>query len=307
MSADSGRLHEVCIVGAGPAGLNAALILGRCKRDVVVIDSGKPRNGASRALHGYLSRDGTNPLELRELGREELGHYPSVQLLQNTEVVAAQRGKNRFDLTLADGTTLAARILLLATGRIDLVPTKPGFREYYGRGVYHCPYCDGWEHRDQPLVAYGTGETASDLALDLLVWSRDVTLCSDGRAELSSDQLAKLHRNGVRLIEAPIFEARGGMGGMISDLVFDGHPEFPCGAIFFSSACLQKSPLAENLGCELDDTGSVRCLGQAATQVPGLYVAGNVRGGVHLAIAAAAEGAEAGMAINNALHEHDLQ
>ncbi|WP_044892119.1 NAD(P)/FAD-dependent oxidoreductase [Opitutus terrae] len=307
MATDSGELHDVCIVGAGPAGLNAALILGRCRRDVVVIDSGKPRNGASRALHGFLSRDGTPPLELRALGRAELEPYPSVQLRQNTAVVAARRGENRFDLTLADGSTVAARILLLATGRIDLVPEKPGFREYYGLGVFHCPYCDGWEHRDETLVAYSSGETGHDLALDLRVWSRDVVLCTDGPSGLTPAQLRKLALNGVRVIEAPVVGARGGTGGVIASIVFEGHPELSCGAIFFSSDCLQKSPLAEELGCDLDDTGSVRCTGHAATQVPGLYVAGNVRGGVHLAIVAAAEGAEAGMAINNALHEADLK
>lgn len=297
----------MCIVGAGPAGLNAALILGRCRRDVVVVDSGKPRNGASRALHGYLTRDGTRPLELRELGRAELEAYPTVELRPNMKVIGAKRGRNRFDLVLADGSAIATRILLLATGRIDLVPTKPGFREYYGRGVYHCPYCDGWEHRDETLVAYGSGEQAFDLALDLLVWSRDVVLCTDGPAGLDEAQRRKLDANGVRLIEAPVTETRGGTGGMISSVAFDGHADLACAAIFFSSECPQKSSLAEDLGCELDASGAVRCIGHAATQVPGLYVAGNVRGGVHLAIAAAAEGAEAGMAINRALHENDLR
>lgn len=299
--------HDVCIVGAGPAGLNAALILGRCQRDVLVIDSGKPRNGASRALHGYLSRDGTPPLELRELGRSELGRYPSVQLLQNTKVVGARRGVNRFDLTLASGAQVSSRILLLATGRIDLVPTKPGFREYYGRGVFHCPYCDGWEHRGQPLVAYAAGEAGFALALTLLVWSREVTLCTDGPSELTEGQRTRLAANGVRLVEATVREVYGGTGGVIAGIRFDGAAELACGAVFFCSDCLQKSPLAEELGCDLDEAGSVRCDGHAATQVPGLYVAGNVRGGVHLAIVAAAEGAEAGMVINNALHEHDLR
>lgn len=305
MAADSDKLHDVCIVGAGPAGLNAALILGRCNRDVVVVDSGKPRNGASRALHGFLTRDGTSPLELRELGRNELERYPTVRILQNLAVVRAARGENRFELTLADDSTLVSRILLLATGRIDPVPEKRGFREYYGRGVYHCPYCDGWEHRGQRIVAYGAD--AFDLALHLLIWSRDVVLCSDGPSGFSAAQRAKLQANGIRLIEAEVAEARGGTGGTIAALAFQDHPELPCDAIFFSSDCLQKSSLAENLGCDLDKTGSVRCNGHAATRVPGLYVAGNVRGGVHLAIVAAAEGAEAGMAINNALHEHDLR
>jgi thioredoxin reductase len=299
-------MHDVCILGAGPAGLNAALILGRCGRDVLVLDSGKPRNGVSRALHGFLSRDGTPPLELRELGRAQLDAYPTVILRQSTEVLDVRRHDGFFELVADDGLRFEARIVLLATGRIDLVPQKPGFREYYGLGVYHCVYCDGWEHRGKPVVAYGAGGTGYDLALDLLIWSKDVTLCTDGPIELSREQQNKLRANGVHVIENTITGVRGS-GGAIAAVAFDNRDELPCDALFFCSECIQKSPFAEYLGCELDENGSVVCRGHAATNVPGLYVAGNVRGGVHLAIVAAAEGAEAGMAINNALHEASLR
>jgi thioredoxin reductase len=299
-------MHEVCILGAGPAGLNAALILGRCGRDVLVLDSGKPRNGVSRALHGFLSRDGTPPLELRELGRAQLDAYPTVILRQSTEVQDVRRHEGYFEIFADDGFQVEARIVLLATGRIDLVPQKPGFREYYGLGVYHCVYCDGWEHRGKPVVAYGAEGTGYGLALDLLIWSKDVTLCTDGPHQLSREQLNKLEANGVRVIENTVTAVRGS-GGTISAVTFEKRDELPCDALFFCSECLQKSPFAEHLGCELDQSGSVVCSGHAATNVPGLYVAGNVRGGVHLAIVAAAEGAEAGMAINNALHEASLR
>ena len=299
-------MYDVCILGAGPAGLNAALILGRCGRDVLVLDSGKPRNGVSRALHGFLTRDGTPPLELRELGRSELSAYPTVELRQNTEVRDVRRHDGFFELFTTVGEREEARIVLIATGRIDLIPTKPGFREYYGLGVYHCAYCDGWENRNKPLVAYGCGESGSDLALDLLIWSKDVTLCTDGSSGLSDSQRKKLDDNGVRIIEEPVTELRGS-GGKVGAVRFERRDELPCEAVFFCSECVQKSPFAENLGCRLDESGSVMCTGHAATNVPGLYVAGNVRGGVHLAIVAAAEGAEAGMAINNALHEASLR
>jgi len=299
-------LHDVCIVGAGPAGLNAALILGRCQRRVLMIDSGKPRNGASRALHGFLSRDGTPPLMLRELGRKELMRYPTVQLWENREAIEARRMEGGFLLTLTDGTLVRSRILLLATGRIDLVPPKPGFAKYYGTGVYHCPYCDGWEQRDEPLVAYGQGERAFDMALALRGWSHQVTLCSDGPCGLGREQQARLKANEIPIVEDSIIEARGGETGFLTEVVFEGGAAIACRALFFCSDCLQKSPLAENLGCDLDKDGSVLCDGHAATRVPGLFVAGNVRGGVHLAIVAAAEGAEAAMAINEWLHDREL-
>jgi thioredoxin reductase len=299
-------MRDVCILGAGPAGLNAALMLGRCGRDVLVFDSGKPRNGVSRALHGFLTRDGTPPLELRELGRAELAAYPTVELRQNTEVRDVRRHNGYFELFTTDDQREEARIVLIATGRIDLVPTKPGFREYYGLGVYHCVYCDGWENRNKPFVAYGCGKSGADLALDLLIWSKDVTLCTDGPSGLADEQRKKLSDNGVRIIEDAVRGLRGN-GGTVGSVTFEKGNELACEALFFCSECLQKSPFAENLGCQLDESGSVRCNGHAATNVPGLYVAGNVRGGVHLAIVAAAEGAEAGMAINNALHEASLR
>src|SRR5690606_18414306 len=161
--ADAPR-REVCIVGGGPAGLSAALILGRCRRDVVVFDSGKPRNLASRALHGYLTRDGTHPIELRGLRRNQLAAYPSIAV-RDLEVAAARRERDGFVVTAADGSETAARILLLATGRLDNVPPAPGFAALYGHGVYHCPYCDGWEHRDETVVIHGHGENAFDEAL----------------------------------------------------------------------------------------------------------------------------------------------
>ena len=144
-------LHEVGIVGAGPAGLSAALLLGRCGRDVVMFDSNRPRNGASQALHGFLTRDGTPPFELRELGRAELHAYPSIKFFPETEVRSIRKFPDRFEITTGP-ETIASRVLLLATGRVDRLPAKPGFREFYGRGVYHCPYCDGWARHGQSIV-----------------------------------------------------------------------------------------------------------------------------------------------------------
>ena len=299
-------MHDVCRVGAGPAGLNAALVLGRCGRDVLVLDSGRPRNGVSRALHGFLSRDGTPPLELRELGRAELQNYPTVKLLQNVEVRDVRKAGETFEIVFGEDAIEEARMVLLATGRTDVVPSKPGFKEYYGLGVYHCPYCDGWEHRNQPLVAYASGCAGFDLATDLLVWSRDVSLCTDGPSDLSEQQRQTLGANGVTVIEDVVTSVKG-KGGVAAALSFQSREDLACDAIFFCSDCVQKAPFAVHLGCTLDETGGVSCNEHAATNVPGLFVAGNVRRGVHLAIVAAAEGAEAAMAINNALHEQNLR
>ncbi|MDB6167803.1 MAG: FAD-dependent pyridine nucleotide-disulfide oxidoreductase, partial [Verrucomicrobia bacterium] len=136
---------DVAIIGGGPAGLSAALVLGRCQRRVLVIDSGRPRNGASRGLHGFLTRDGINPHELRRLGREQLHSYSTVKL-RDQKVADVKRHDGRFTLLLEDGHQVEARFVLFSTGREDVLPEQPGFREFFGRGVYHCPHCDGWEH-----------------------------------------------------------------------------------------------------------------------------------------------------------------
>lgn len=299
-------MHDVCIVGAGPAGLNAALVLGRCRHDVVVFDSAQPRNAASQGLHGYLTRDGVHPKQLRELGRRDIANYPSVSFVES-QIATAQRHERHFDVVTVDGHARQAKILLLATGRIDVVPDKPGFRDYFGRGVYHCPYCDGWEHRDQNFIAYGDGKSTTALALALLTWTPHVTLCHMNPASLDRADREHLGANGIAIPESPVAELTGKPGGLLTTVRLEDGTTLPCDALFFSSALPQKSPLAQSLGCKLDEGGSVICTKHAATGVPGLYVAGNVRGGVHLAIMAAAEGAEAAIAINEELSERALK
>jgi len=150
-------LFDVIIVDAGPAGLSAALVLGRCRRSVLVCDTGQHRNAASQALHGFLTRDGVAPAELLRLGREQLGQYESVEV-RTVAVIDAIRRATHFEVTLGDRTQAAARKLLLATGMVDDLPAIPGIEACYGKSVFHCPYCDGWEVRDQPLAIYGRGE-----------------------------------------------------------------------------------------------------------------------------------------------------
>jgi thioredoxin reductase len=301
-----GRRYDVCIVGAGPAGLSAALILGRCRRDVVVFDSGKPRNAASRGLHGFITRDGAHPMLLRTLARADLNPYPSVEVVERT-VIGIAGSKAGFDVLLDDQSRVTSRMLLLATGRDDALPERPGFAELYGRGVYHCPICDGWEHRDQPLAVYGRDQEAFELALGLLTWSRDVTWCTDARGVVSNDQRRRLAANGIRWREDEIARLIAANDGQLAEIEFANATRLACKAVFFVTEAPQKSGLPERLGCRFDASGGVLCDDHAATDVPGLFVAGNVRCGVHLAITAAAEGAEAGIAINNALCDCDVK
>jgi thioredoxin reductase len=297
-------MFDVIVVGAGPAGLSAALILGRCRRRVLVCDTGRPRNAASGGLHGFLSRDGIKPTELLRVGREQLRPYDTVEL-RDVEVTDADCREGGFEVTLKDGSRLACRMLLLATGVVDRVPPVPGVEGLYGRSVFHCPYCDAWEVRDQPLAAYGRKQAGVNLALELTVWSGDVVLCTDG-ARLPAEGRERLGRHGIPVREEKI-AALEGDDGVLRRVVFAGGPPLPRRALFFSTGYEQRSDLAARLGCDFTRRGAVQAGKFEATNVPRLFVAGDASRDVQLAVVAAAEGAKAAFAINSALLKEDLE
>jgi thioredoxin reductase len=294
---------DAVIVGGGPAGLSAALILGRCRRRVILCDTGRPRNFASHGLHGYLTRDGIEPAELLRIGRQELAPY-GVEIV-GEEVVGARRAAGGFAVTLAGGRRLRCRRLLLATGVVDRVPEVPGAREMYGRSVFHCPYCDGWELRDQPVAAYGPGREAYKLALALTTWSPDVVLCTGGRRRLSREDRARLDRNGVGLRTERLVRLEGA-GGALERIVFERGEALARRALFFKTSQFQRSTLAEKLGCRFNRHGTVRTNRFEGAGVPGLYVAGDASEDVQLVVVAAAEGAKAAFAMNKAMQKEDL-
>lgn len=297
---------DVIIVGGGPAGLSAALVLGRACRRVLVIDDGRPRNYATRAVHGFLTRDGIGPFELRRIGLEELRQYDTVRV-EDAEVAAAAREANgAFRVDLRDGRRFTARRLLLATGVADILPTVPGFNELYGRSVFHCPYCDGWELRGQPLAVYGCQRRGYGLSIELLGWSRDIVLCSDGACQLDPDELATLDRNGIQVREERIVRLEGA-DGILERIVFDNGDVLPRRAMFFTTGQVQASRLATQLGCEFNEKGTVRTGPYEMTHVPGLYVAGDASRHVQWVVVAAAEGAEAAYAISQDLIRETLR
>lgn len=296
-------MYDVLIVGGGPAGLNAALVLGRSCRQVVLCDSGRPRNATSRGVNGFLSRDGIDPHELRRLGREQLAAYDGVVLREGevSEVRCTERG---FEGVLGDGTRLQARKLLLATGLEIEFPKIEGLAELYGRGVFDCPYCDGWEERDRPIAVYGPGKKGLGFALELLGWSRDVVLLTGGPAELSKADRQVLDKHGIRLIEDAVVLVEGGPDGL-ERIRFAHGGAIERKALFFCPDDRRISPLAVNLGCKLTERGDADATEYGKTNVAGVYVAGDASRRVHFAIVAAAEGAMAGFAINNELLEEE--
>lgn len=295
---------DVIIVGAGPAGLSAALILGRCLRRVLVCDAGQPRNAAAHELHGFLTRDAVPPAELLRLGREQLNRYETVELA-HVMVVAAARVGGWFQVKLSDGRRLRARKLLVATGVVDEVPDIEGLPALYGRSVFHCPYCDGWEVRREPLAIYGQGQKGLGLALELTGWSKDLVLCTNGPPKLSPNNMNRLTRHGIRVRTEPIARLEGS-DGVLERVIFRTGDDLPRRAMFFSTGQRQHSNLAATLGCDFTRKGAVRTGKYEATHIPGLYVAGDASRMAQLSIIAAAEGAGAAFAINTALLAEDL-
>ena len=307
-------MFEVVIVGGGPAGLNAALLLGRARRRVLLCDAGAPRNAPVAHLHGFLSRDGLPPGELGRIGREQLGAYASVELRQvEVEAVGTAGDGGRFTVTLADGTRERARRLLLATGVIDQLPAIDGLAGLWGRSVFNCPYCHGWEVRDQPLAVLGADQRAFQLALHLTGWSDDLVWCSNGPlpAPLQQAAGAQLGARGVRLHQEPIVGLEGA-DGRLERIVLATGESLERRAAFLHPPTRQRSALPGQLGCLLLEDGSVSVGDFGQTSVAGVFAAGDMARrptmpvpGAQIVIAVA-EGAIAAVAIDQDLLMHDL-
>ncbi len=293
-------VYDVVIVGGGAAGLSAALVLGRARRTVAVVDAGSPRNAPAEHLHGFLSRDGMPPSELLSVGRAEVAVY-GVEVLEDS-VVGVDFG---FYVRLASGATLKARRVLFATGLRDELPDLPGIKERWGRDVHVCPYCHGWEVRDQPIGVIGTSAMSVHHALLIQRWSDDVVYFPQS-FEPSPTEATQLAAVGVRLVPGEV------AGVEVSDdrvtgVRLDSGEVVPRSAVFlrppFGSPA---DPLLHALECEFDETGFVRTDASGRTTAWGIWAAGNVADQRAAVITAAGDGFAAAVAINTDLLEEDL-
>ncbi|MBA2301013.1 MAG: NAD(P)/FAD-dependent oxidoreductase [Acidobacteria bacterium] len=246
------------------------------------------------------------PLDFLRAAREELTQYTTVEL-RHVTVTAARCGPHgRFETTLGTGETIESRKLLIATGVRDKLPEIDGMRALYGRSVFHCPYCDGWEVRDAPLAVYGRGERGYGLSLELTAWSHDILLCTDGPSDIDAHKIARLNRNGIVIREDRVQRVEG-TDGVLERIVFKAGPPVERRALFFTTGQHQQSQLAIGLGCEVSEKGTVRTGKYETTHLPGLFVAGDASRAVQWVVVAAAEGAEAAFAINTDLIKENLR
>jgi thioredoxin reductase len=300
--------YDVVVVGGGSAGLSAALVLGRSRRRTLVVDAGEPRNAPSSGVHGFFSRDGIPPQELLKTGREQLEPYPSVEV-RPARVTATSGENGGFEVILDDGALVRSRKLVLATGVVDELPDKPGFEELWGRGVYHCPYCHGWEVRDRPLAVLSSDEGAVQRATFIRNWSRDLVLLTDGPANLNEEGRRILHALDVPMREERISHLEGDPGGAAGGLRrihFEDGSSLEREGLFHVPPQRQGSELAKMLGCEIVAMGQAPAGVKAdpttrETSVAGVYVAGDAGNAVQSALLAAASGANAAFFVNHSL------
>jgi len=301
------------VIGGGAAGLSAALVLGRSRRRVLLLDGGEPRNAPSSGVHGFFTRDGVSPGELLEIGRKQLEPYDSVEY-RAVRAAEVSGSDGSFGVTLEGGDEALARKLVLATGVVDELPETPGFRELWGQGVYHCPYCHGWEVRDRPLAVLISGEGAAEHAILIRNWSRDLILLTDGPARLEEEDLQRLRALGVPVNEKRIARLEGRNDGSegLSRVVFDDGSSLGREGLFYGPPQRQRSGFAEALGCEVVAMGPATEVVKAdpmtwETTVPGVYAAGDVGSPLQSVALAVASGANAAAFLNKALCDKDAE
>ncbi|MFI1928386.1 NAD(P)/FAD-dependent oxidoreductase [Streptomyces sp. NPDC020377] len=299
--------YEVIVVGGGTAGLSAALVLGRARRRTLVVDAGEPRNAPAAHMQGYLSRDGMSPAEFLAVGREEIARY-GVDLVHDRAVDATR--EEGFAVRLASGRTVRARQLVVATGLKDELPPVPGVAERFGRDVVHCPYCHGWEVRDQAFGVLATTATSVHQALMVSQWSKDVTLFlhTVAEAELTDEDLRRLAAAGVRVVPGEVAGLVVEDDRLTGVRLRDGRVH-EREVVFVAPRALPRTDLLARLGAELSETpfGTYPVVdGRGLTTVPGLWAAGNASGFAEQVVNAASRGYRAGAAINGELLMTDL-
>jgi len=291
---------DVVVVGGGPAGLSAALVLGRACRSVLLCDSGRGRNAPAGGVHGFLGQDGTSPAELRRIGREQLRPYDVS--LHDGAVVDARKVEGGFEITLEGDEVVACHKLILATGMTDVLPEIPGLRELWGESVIHCPYCHGWEFRGRRWAFLVPAESVVETATLLL---------TNGPSEVSAEHRKWLEERAVEVVEGRI-ERLEGAGGELKAIYLEGGRRLERDVLFVHTRLRQASDLAERLGCSIIDSGPKAGVVKAdpfgATGVEGLYVAGDAsEAGVPSVASAAAEGAVAAAVACRAIFTEDAR
>lgn len=297
--------YDVVVIGGGAAGLSAALVLSRARRRVAVVDAGEPRNAPAAHMHGFLGWDGAAPATLLKQGRDEVTDYGGVLIggtVTDLRPIIGEHG-DRFEVTLSDGRSLQGRRVLVTTGLRDEIPDIPGVRERWGRDLLHCPYCHGYEVRDQPLAVLGGTPEAVQHALLIRQWSDDVVFFTH-TGDPTAEEREQLIARAIGVVDGPV-------AGLVIDddrltgVELEAGPVVPRTAVFVRPQFLPNSDLLVGLGCATHDNGWIVADTVGQTTVPGVWVAGNAANPRAQVVTAAGEGSTAAIAINGDLTEED--
>lgn len=313
-TSETSAAYDVIVVGGGAAGLSGALTLARARRSVLVVDAGAPRNAPAEGVHGYLTRDGMSPLELLAAGREEVRRYGG-QITEGTVTTAARDAAGgEFTVSLGDGRALRARRLLVATGLVDELPDLPGLREQWGRGVVHCPYCHGWEIRDQAIGVLALGPLAVHQALLFRQWSADITFFPHTGPQPTAEQAEQFAALGIRVVPGEV-SALDVVDGAPAGVRLRGGATIPVQALAIGARMAARADVLAGLGLKPTDHALSADVGEhvvaqdpsGRTSVPGVWVAGNVTNLTATVVASAAEGVTAAAMLNIDLVEEDTR
>lgn len=297
---------ECLVIGGGAAGLSAALVLGRARKRTLVIDAGRQSNRAAHGIGGLLGHDGRPPAELYELGRKELERYPSVEV-RSGEVRIAKRCGTGFQVELADGTRERVKRVLLAMGMDYRPPELPGLEEIWGTSVFHCPFCHGWEVRDQPLAVLAEGERAVHMATLMRGWSDDVVLLTGGSGGLDAEHRAGLSGAGVTVDDRQVAGLASERGELTAVVFADGS-RLPRRGLLVPTTLHQRTDLAAQLGVKFAAAGpisvdAIEVDAMSRTSVPGVFAAGDVCAQMPQVAAAVSAGSLAAVSVVQSLME----
>lgn len=299
-------LFDCAIIGGGPAGLNAALVLGRARRNTLLFDNNNPRNAVTQESHGFITRDGVKPKEFREIAHKEIGKYPSV-IFEKKQITSVNKNDYVFELMTSENEIYQSKTIVISTGLKDNLPKIENISDYYGKSLFNCPYCDGWELRDKPLVVIIEEQIQGFHFIQTIYnWSKDLVVCTNGKPFQNSDQKHLIQNKGIKIIENKI-KSFVGENGQIEKTVFENGESVNIQGGFVLPQLTQSSDIAKQLGCEYNSLGGISTDSFGRTNIKGVYASGDasIIAPAQLIIAAA-EGLQAAVGVNRDLIETEF-
>lgn len=297
-------LLDCAIIGGGPAGLSAALVVGRGRKQVIVFDDELPRNRVTQESHGFITNDGMTPFEIRRAGEADLQKYPNIKI-KRSRIVDIQKKEERFTLLTHEGDRFEAKKIILATGLQDILPEIEGIHDVYGKTLFSCPFCDGWELKDKALALIAENQRALHMAKLLSNWTKDLIVFTNGHVLAEEDKVL-LTAHSIQVIDVPIVSIDHDNGQLRSLQLANGETVEREGG-FVASEFKQSAPFAEKLGCQMTKNTGIETDILGRTTVSGVFACGDNLGGPAQLVLAAAAGSQAGMGVIHELVQEEFQ